>query len=555
MTPLKAAGYVRVSTARQAAEGLSLPEQEKTITSRAESEGWELTQLYIDAGISGRKADRPELAKLLDALPELDRIVVTSLDRLGRNAAGMLELFKRFEAEEVALVAVRQGIDTSSGMGRLIPNLLAVLAEWESEQIAERVAATAAERAASGKHHGRAPYGYVSRGGELRPDDEQAPIVRRIFERAGAGVSQRRIARDLNADGVPAQRSSKWTQSAVSQLLRNPTFKGRLSFNGEDFAGVHEPIVEPALWDRVAALRDAGARTRNGGPGRTPAGPHLFTRGLLRCGHCSDAMSPRTDNREDREEYRCLGREKNGLDYCPQTPIPRAKIDKAALAYFESVGLDLEAMRAEMASAVAEQREAADAALKRAGDAERGAAERFARVQRDYQDGKLDAEDWSEQRDALKVELAEARAALAEARARSGKVAEAEADIAEPASGAVERLDAIRKAVAGEVADADGIEAVRATLRAMFDAFYVARADAVGGDIDDPDERALAEAARADASAELREAGAEPFEVEGWVVVPHPRAELLEGIDEAFRPILARRGLGDRTNAQKGFTR
>src|SRR4051794_3913627 len=140
MPPLKAAGYVRVSTARQAAEGLSLPEQEGAIRERAEREGWELVGTFTDAGISGRKADRPELLRMLEELPSLDRIIITSLDRLGRNASGMLELFDRLRNSGVELVAIRQNIDTSTAMGRLIPNLMAVLAQWEAEQLGERVA-------------------------------------------------------------------------------------------------------------------------------------------------------------------------------------------------------------------------------------------------------------------------------------------------------------------------------------------------------------------------------------------------------------------------------
>jgi hypothetical protein len=382
-------------------------------------------------------------------------------------------------------------------------------------------------------------------------------VVRRVFELAAAGTSQRQIGRILNADKIKPLRGRQWSQPSIAAILRNVTYKGHLTFNGAVIPASHESIVDVELWDRVAALREAGTRSRKGGPGRSPAGRHLFTRGLLRCAHCGSAMLPRTYKAEGRESYVCKGRSDFGIDHCPQAPIPRDKIDAAALDYFQAVGLDVEAMRAELDAAVKSRRELVAARLREAETDETTAADRLARVRRDYQDGKLEAADWKAMSAELSAELEAARAELRHAQERDAALVEAEANADDPEAEALARLESIRQSVAGKIEDAEGINAVRAALVDMFDAFYVRAvkaadpldpADALPGELD------AAERVRAQAREALRKAGSEPFAAADWSIVPMPRPELVSGIDDAFQPILRRRGLGVPDKDDDGFT-
>ncbi len=558
---LKAAAYIRVSTAGQAEEGSSLPEQRDTISARIEAEGWELVEVYADEGVSGKSEDRRELQRLLADLPRLDRVVVTELSRLGRRAAGMLELFDRFESEDVALVSIRQSIDTSSAAGRLLRNVLISVAEFESEQLGERVAAVSRSKVSKGGHHGRTPYGYNKPGGVLVPHPTQSKIVRRIFNEAAAGKTQRMIARDLNADKVKPQRAKLWKQTSIGRILGNPTYQGVVVINGDGFPGSHAPLVTPELWDRVEAIRIKGTRTKEGaGPGRHPAGSQLFTRGLLRCGICGSAMTPRTVNsaKEKREEYRCGGRIEHGVGYCAQTAIKREVVDAAALAYFEDVALDADAMQKEIADVVDDRRGLVADQLRGAVADERQAAERLERVRRDYQDGKLDADDWSEQRAALMSELEGARGALAQAESREAELAAAEDDAANPESEAQRRLESIREAVAGKVAaNADDTEALRVALTEMFEAFFIVPADYKDPDAPEPLEGEAAAAAAVRRRLEQREGFNFDADAGGYRIFPMPRPETLEGIGAAFYPLLKRRGLGplssDATKEDDGF--
>jgi hypothetical protein len=127
---------------------------------------------------------------------------------------------------------------------------------------------------------------------EKTPAEE--PIVRDdIYVATVNGMSQLAITRLLNHREIPTVRGGPWTQSAVRRVLTNPLYMGKVRHNDEVFPGVHEPIVSEELWDTAAAVREAATRTKGHGGGRRPSGPHLMTRGLMRCGHCGCALVPR----------------------------------------------------------------------------------------------------------------------------------------------------------------------------------------------------------------------------------------------------------------------
>jgi hypothetical protein len=161
------------------------------------------------------------------------------------------------------------------------------------------------------------------------------------------------------------------------------------------------------------------------------------------------------------------------MEWSP-TILALALIAVAAVSKRLQVGLDAEATRASIAQArgrkVAEIR-----ALREQSEREaRKAEDRLARVRRDYQDGKIEVDDWAEQRDEL---VAEHRAAQAEAeRLRaSEEVAAAGDGLIDVERETLRRLSEIRRGVAGEVNDAAGTDAVRAALARLFDVFVVHR--------------------------------------------------------------------------------
>lgn len=533
---MRAAGLVRVSTGKQAKEGLSLEAMEARVRAYAESQGAEL-ELFVEGGISASKEQvrRAGLDEILERLDEFDILIIPKLDRLTRRGPGhAFQLKDRLANERVKLVVLEPMIDFDTFAGEVVWAVLAALAKEESRQIGERVSAVKHISAARGTHLGPTPYGYTrpEGSGPLEPHPAEAAVVRRIFEESAGGKSARAIAQALNADRVPPKRGVDWSPSVVSRILRNPVYVGRIRLNGEEHAGAHEPLVAASLWQQVEQLRSA-RRKSSGGRGRRPVGRHLFTHGLLHCGHCGSTLLPRTA--DGRETYHCQGRIKFGVDYCPQTPIPREVVDSAAFDYFTEVGLDVEATKRQLAGAT-EARIRQAAGLREDAEREESKAQaRLARVDRDYADEALTVEEWRQLRGPLQEALDGARRQKAALDARIGELTQAR-EVEDTEADVLGRIAELHAAVAGEVADSRDLDAVRAALSRLFERFDVLRADIA------PDPM-LTEELRQARDQALADLGPDQILSGCWVVVPWARPESIESLGEEWRPVLTREAL------------
>lgn len=122
-------GYARVSTQDQNLD-LQMDALEKAGAETIFSEK-----------ISGAKKDRPELAKLLEAVTAGDKVIIWKLDRLGRSTRHLIEVAEDLKERGVELVSIRDNIDTSSAAGKLFFNMMAALAEFERDMLSERTKA------------------------------------------------------------------------------------------------------------------------------------------------------------------------------------------------------------------------------------------------------------------------------------------------------------------------------------------------------------------------------------------------------------------------------
>lgn len=207
--PGRAVGYIRVSTVDQAREGYSLDAQRKKIEAYCLARGWDLVFVYADEGISAVKA-RPEYERMVaDVLADgISHVVTIKIDRLGRTAVALLNLFDVLESKGVGLVFIDQGIDTSTPAGKLMRTMLVAFAEFERDMISERTRAGMAEAKAQGVHVGRT--------------STLDPAVReRIEQSYASGVSMNAIAGQLNDEHVPtATGSGRWYASTIKDVLR-----------------------------------------------------------------------------------------------------------------------------------------------------------------------------------------------------------------------------------------------------------------------------------------------------------------------------------------------
>jgi site-specific DNA recombinase len=223
-------GYIRVSTDEQAAEGVSLDMQRAKLEQYVATydERCQLIDVETDS-LSGKTLDRPGLQRILRMFKsgDADGIVVMKLDRLTRRVRDLGYLIENFFAEgKYALISVYEHIDATTAAGRLMLHILASVAQWERETIAERTKAALAHLKDTGVHVGATGLGWehsvdVDAHGRrviIENAREQATIGL-ITKLDGEGKSLREIAEALNDANCPTKRGGKWHPQTVKLIL------------------------------------------------------------------------------------------------------------------------------------------------------------------------------------------------------------------------------------------------------------------------------------------------------------------------------------------------
>ena len=219
-----AIAYVRVSTDEQAKDGVSLDAQRAKIAAWCAVMGCELVQTYADEGISGHSmANRPGLQQALEAVCARGGVlVVYSLSRLARNTAETLELGERLAKAGADLASLSEKIDTTSAAGKMIFRMLAVLAEFERDQVSERTTMALAFKKSQGeKLGGRVPYGKALAfdGIHLADDADEQAVIALAKGYHTAGLSSRAIAARLAERGLYSRAGTVFTPSAILAMV------------------------------------------------------------------------------------------------------------------------------------------------------------------------------------------------------------------------------------------------------------------------------------------------------------------------------------------------
>jgi site-specific DNA recombinase len=192
-------GYVRVSTEEQANEGVSLAAQEDRIRAYASLYGYELAEVVVDAGESAKSLKRPGISRILDGVRagNVRAVIALKLDRITRSVRDLGDLMETFDRADAALVSVSENLDTSTAAGRMVTNMLGVVAQWEREAIGERTATALTHKRKLRQVYGRPPFGYRREGDML----VEVPSLLAAREEARAmlagGASLRQIGAHL----------------------------------------------------------------------------------------------------------------------------------------------------------------------------------------------------------------------------------------------------------------------------------------------------------------------------------------------------------------------
>jgi DNA invertase Pin-like site-specific DNA recombinase len=289
----------RVSTEKQANEGASLDAQERKYLDLASQEAWDTVEVFRGSESAAKESrERVLFQQLLHSVRQHnpDAIYVHEQSRLTRGDELDVALLLR-ELRDRGVKVIVGGLvrDLSSIDERFMFRIHGAVDRAEYERITERTMRGRIEKARQGKKtSGRAPYGYRNPPpgdplrGSLQVVPEQGAVVRRIYELAASGATQRQICASLNGEGIPAPKGGEWGRSTIRRILSNPAYRGiqasrvwvadpvtsTVRFEPDNPQAIiveeaHQPIVGHELWE---AAKLPGSNS----PGR----PGLLT-GLL----------------------------------------------------------------------------------------------------------------------------------------------------------------------------------------------------------------------------------------------------------------------------------
>ena len=232
--------------------------------------GWvELPDHYDDDGHSGSGLDRPGLVNLMKDIEagKVDGVIVYKIDRLTRSLADFVRLIEIFDQQSVSLTSISQAFDTSDSMGRMILNILLTFSQFERELTSERIRDNIRIRKQHGLTHGGVPpFGYIGTRKGLQIVEQEAEIVRFVFDQF---LKTRRYARAMHAVRDAGFRSTvKHTKNGkrrggkpitagmVYSIIHNPIYVGEIRGKGRNYEGVHEPIISRKTWNAAQALSE-----------------------------------------------------------------------------------------------------------------------------------------------------------------------------------------------------------------------------------------------------------------------------------------------------------
>lgn len=311
--------YCRVSTEDQA-EAKTIENQVEFAQKYCDMHNLKIYKFYLDDGVSGGipVLERPAGQRLLEdgRAGYFKTVYVYRLDRLARTTLDLLNTHEQLSQQGIALKSMTENFDTSTPSGKFFMTTLGGIAEIERSTIAERMKLGKARALKEGRWPGGPPpYGYRLKNKRLVIEEQQAAVVRLIFNLyTKETMDTVAIADYLTAagyippGGVNKQKSVRWYSSKVWSILTNTTYKGVFLYGKKRDVKNQQPLPCPALIDTEQWEQAQEKLKQNYFNAKRNSQYQYLLRGLIKCGRCGRSYCGDGSHSKGRYHYyRCTG--------------------------------------------------------------------------------------------------------------------------------------------------------------------------------------------------------------------------------------------------------
>ena len=344
---LRVCAYARVSTEKEEqinSYNFQLKYYEEKIKANSD---WKYVGIYADEGITGTlDYKRDGFMKMMQDATQnkFDMIITKSISRFGRNTVDTLKYVRLLKEKGIAIYFEEERINTLQISGEIMLTVLSAMAQQESENISSHVRLGLKMKKDRGEligYNGCYGYNYNLETKEITINEDEANIVRYMFERYVEGVGSSTIAKELTANGIKTPKGgTKWCESTIRGILKNEKYIGdvlmgktftidpishkRLSNLGEAdkhyLKEHHQPIISKELFDRVQEIRTKRAGNRETGRRNDNYSKKYPFSSKLYCGFCGSLLTRRNWNANRncaKAVWQCIKRAKHGKEECP----------------------------------------------------------------------------------------------------------------------------------------------------------------------------------------------------------------------------------------------
>lgn len=367
----KVAAYCRVSTGSE--EQLNSYQAQVSYYGRiiGENPKWELADIYADEGISGTNSkNRPEFNRMIKDAKDgkIDLVLTKSISRFGRNTVDILNYSRLLKEIGVAVEFEKERINTLEASGELMMTMFSSLAQEESRSISENSRWGIVKGFKDGKVFCNTTrfLGYdKDENGNLVINEEEAKIVRRIYNEYLEGKSYNAIAKRLEKDGIRTVTSNeKWWDSTITLILTNEKYCGdllqqktitidflthkRIKNKGHAdqylLMDNHEAIIPREMWEEVQKEKERRAKLKNNikGDRGKYSSKYPFS-GRIICGDCGETFKRRTWNSNNPSKkivWQCKTYIKEGKDACDMKAVDDKVLKDAFVEMFNELKID-----------------------------------------------------------------------------------------------------------------------------------------------------------------------------------------------------------------------